>query len=335
MKSMIIILVTLFSFASCSFPEFFSFFGKPHSSDSGSASTGFTNTSKVFTDCGSLCPPTCAKPKPGICATVCVEGCFCPKGTIENAAGKCVKQCSKSKVFNSCGSPCPPTCANPNPGFCGTACVRGCFCPKGTLENAYGECVEQCSSNGPASYDYIPKVYSTCGSACPPTCANPNPICSQQCVEGCFCPKGTIEDASGKCVKQCSKSKVYNECGSLCPPTCANPKPGPCAAVCVKGCFCPKGTFENAAGECVEQCLTNGSSSSGSGSSASSGASSSSSGGSAASSSGSSASSGGSSSSASGAAASSGGSSDSSAVASATSGASDSSGESAFNGDSI
>ncbi|XP_015794061.1 P17/29C-like protein DDB_G0287399 [Tetranychus urticae] len=247
MKSMIIILAMLFSFAACTLPDL-----------SASIIIGTTGASK-FTGC------------------------------VHDASGKCVEQCEKPKVFLECGSLCPPTCAKPKPEACAAVCVKGCFCPKGTFLTDSGKCVEKCSSDG-------------------------NP----------WCPN----------------SKVYTDCGSACPPTCANPNPGPCAAVCVKGCFCPKGTLENASGECVKQCSSNGSNSSGSGSSASSG---SSSGGSAASSSGSSAASGRYSDSSSvagatsgGSAASSGGSSDSSAVASATSGgSSDSSGESAFNGDSI
>jgi hypothetical protein len=36
------------------------------------------------------------------------------------------------------------------------------------------------------------QVYRVCGSACPPTCDNPHPICTQQCVHGCQCPIGTV-----------------------------------------------------------------------------------------------------------------------------------------------
>ena len=37
-----------------------------------------------------------------------------------------------------------------------------------------------------------------CGSACPPTCANPNPICTLQCVPRCQCPRGKVIDKKKK-----------------------------------------------------------------------------------------------------------------------------------------
>lgn len=43
------------------------------------------------------------------------------------------------------------------------------------------------------------QVYMSCGSACPPTCANPTPFCTEQCVPGCQCPLGTVLDYS-RCV---------------------------------------------------------------------------------------------------------------------------------------
>lgn len=47
-----------------------------------------------------------------------------------------------------------------------------------------------------------PKIYNSCGSACAPTCAVPNPVqCTLQCVEGCFCPQGwVLDEASDACV---------------------------------------------------------------------------------------------------------------------------------------
>ena len=44
---------------------------------------------KEFTLCGSACAPTCKERKDVFCPTVCLEGCFCPKGTVENN-GECI-----------------------------------------------------------------------------------------------------------------------------------------------------------------------------------------------------------------------------------------------------
>ena len=52
--------------------------------------------------------------------------------------------------------------------------------------------------------------YTSCGTACPPTCANPGPsICARGCVKGCQCPAGTVlDEVANKCVQvdDCSKS---------------------------------------------------------------------------------------------------------------------------------
>uniref|UniRef100_T1KUK2 TIL domain-containing protein n=1 Tax=Tetranychus urticae TaxID=32264 RepID=T1KUK2_TETUR len=49
----------------------------------------------------------------------------------------------------------------------------------------------------------------------------------------------------------CPTDRVYNPCGSACPLTCAQPKKGKCNRMCVPGCFCKPGLYENAAGNCV------------------------------------------------------------------------------------
>ena len=43
------------------------------------------------------------------------------------------------------------------------------------------------------------KEFSSCGSACPPTCDSNDIICTFSCVSGCFCPAGMVEH-NGTCI---------------------------------------------------------------------------------------------------------------------------------------
>ncbi|KAH0948345.1 hypothetical protein HN011_009231 [Eciton burchellii] len=52
--------------------------------------------------------------------------------------------------------------------------------------------VVQCGEN---------EVYNSCGTACPPSCDNPNPtICTLACVPGCECISGLLRNAADVCV---------------------------------------------------------------------------------------------------------------------------------------
>ena len=51
--------------------------------------------------------------------------------------------------------------------------------------------------------------FTRCGSTCPPTCTNPNHICTLQCVPHCQCPRGkVIDERKNKCIpfSQCFHS---------------------------------------------------------------------------------------------------------------------------------
>ena len=51
------------------------------------------------------------------------------------------------------------------------------------------------------------QLFTRCGSACPPNCTNPSPICTRQCVARCECPRGkVIDERKNKCVpvNQCA-----------------------------------------------------------------------------------------------------------------------------------
>ena len=47
------------------------------------------------------------------------------------------------------------------------------------------------------------KVFKSCGTACPRTCDNLGELlmCTYNCVIGCFCPSGTVENGDNECVQ--------------------------------------------------------------------------------------------------------------------------------------
>ena len=102
-------------------------------------------------------------------------------------------------------------------------------------------------------------VYTDCGSACAPSCDNPegSDICIEICVETCMCDKETsIFDEKLGCisVEECSGEETaeegggdpawldlcietggtFTDCGSGCDPTCENPEG---TEVCTKECL--------------------------------------------------------------------------------------------------
>lgn len=65
--------------------------------------------------------------------------------------------------------------------------------------------------------------YEECGSACPLTCAAPEPrACTLQCVPGCYCNKGLLLNSKGVCVqaKKCEprvcKARRFTDSGDKC-----------------------------------------------------------------------------------------------------------------------
>ncbi|XP_015127334.1 chymotrypsin inhibitor [Diachasma alloeum] len=52
--------------------------------------------------------------------------------------------CGRNERFQKCGSACPPSCANPDPGPCAQICKRGCFCRSGFMRNSKGQCTNTC-----------------------------------------------------------------------------------------------------------------------------------------------------------------------------------------------
>ena len=62
---------------------------------------------------------------------------------------------------------------------------------------------ERWSHKGP-SHCSGGRVWHECGSACTPTCEEPSPICTKQCVPRCACPAAAPLLHHGACVQQAS-----------------------------------------------------------------------------------------------------------------------------------
>ncbi|XP_015930600.1 zonadhesin-like [Parasteatoda tepidariorum] len=214
-----------------------------------------------FNSCGSACPANCRNRYPN-CSKTCVQGCFCKPGFIRSSNNSCILpascpiECYDYEEFKECGSSCPSTCTDRNP-TCTSQCVRGCFCKAGYIKDSNGKCVlpSQCPQTCPEN-----ETYRLCGTSCPITCHNigKSVSCRQHCVRGCFCNDGYVRGPNGTCITpelcpmRCEHNEVLKECGTACQLTCANhTNPGPCAAPCVRGCFCKRGYVRNVKGKCI------------------------------------------------------------------------------------
>ncbi|XP_053686650.1 serine protease inhibitor swm-1-like [Sabethes cyaneus] len=123
--------------------------------------------------------------------------------------------CGRHEVFLECGSACPETCDTINSDeilICVPMCVSGCFCRKGFVRNAEGQCIRrwkcptQCGNN---------EEYTTCGSACPPNCENfpENVECPEICLVGCFCKPGFVLNAENECILRSECPEPEPLCG--------------------------------------------------------------------------------------------------------------------------
>ncbi|KAJ6635855.1 Zonadhesin [Pseudolycoriella hygida] len=176
------------------------------------------------------------------------------------------KLCTKrNEIYSKCGSACPLTCENYNKQLmCTLQCVEGCFCEKGHVRDGAGNCVlpADCPKGRCIQKN---EIYTTCGTACPPTCGNyknPPKACTKQCVIGCQCQDGYVRnEADGSCVlpskcpatQVCPLNEVFTTCGTACPLTCDNYKnpPQACTLQCVIGCQCQKGYVKDSDGKCI------------------------------------------------------------------------------------
>ena len=182
---------------------------------------------EIFT-CEIPCIETCDY-KPEICTKNCLFDCFCQPGYVRqsNQTGSpCIKRrqclsnttepkCCRNQEYSECGSACPSTCqdfAYPiknSARICPAVCVSGCFCKQGFYRSSSGSCV---TSNACCRGEN--EGYQACGTACPATCENPNPSCTRECVQGCFCKSmdyvRETNSTGSRCIlrEQCSPSKL-------------------------------------------------------------------------------------------------------------------------------
>ncbi|KAF5708548.1 trypsin Inhibitor like cysteine rich domain-containing protein [Fusarium mundagurra] len=63
---------------------------------------------------------------------------------------------------------------------------------------------------------------------------------------------GTIAIPAATTTK-CKADEQFLECGTACPLTCNDPEPRVCIDLCVRGCFCKKGTIRSQSGSCVSR----------------------------------------------------------------------------------
>ncbi|XP_003250085.1 chymotrypsin inhibitor [Apis mellifera] len=43
--------------------------------------------------------------------------------------------------------------------------------------------------------------WQSCGTACQPSCSNPTPICTLQCVPSCQCESGLLRNENKQCIE--------------------------------------------------------------------------------------------------------------------------------------
>uniref|UniRef100_A0A182Q170 TIL domain-containing protein n=1 Tax=Anopheles farauti TaxID=69004 RepID=A0A182Q170_9DIPT len=54
----------------------------------------------VYSECGTACPLTCAKPEVVACTKQCLKGCFCKEGYVLNDQNECILRCQCPRTYN-------------------------------------------------------------------------------------------------------------------------------------------------------------------------------------------------------------------------------------------
>ncbi|XP_077312159.1 serine protease inhibitor swm-1-like [Lithobates pipiens] len=169
-------------------------------------------------------------------------------------------ECPPDQDYNECGSACYSPCGKRDPNLkCTQQCIPGCYCKPGFtfLEGSKKTKCVPCKSIRTVPKCPPDQEYNECGSACDSPCGekDPNLLCTQQCITGCFCKPGfTFLEGSNKtkCVPcksthtvpdgKCPPDQVYEKCQSACYSPCGPRRLGQiCTQQCITGCFCKPG----------------------------------------------------------------------------------------------
>ncbi|XP_078669846.1 zonadhesin-like [Branchiostoma floridae x Branchiostoma belcheri] len=142
----------------------------------------------------------------------CSSGLYCDKDENDfNAVGVCKPKqslCGANSHFDLCGGMCRPSCDNPTP-ICPAVCFPGCVCDEGFVWSEdtcipQKICPKKCQTGS---------HWSTCGSACPPSCEEPVRACNKMCAPSCVCDTWSHVWDHDKCIplKECpSEGCEYN-----------------------------------------------------------------------------------------------------------------------------
>ncbi|GFS48414.1 hypothetical protein TNIN_447771 [Trichonephila inaurata madagascariensis] len=224
-----------------------------------------------FYQCTPSCKNTCENFRNPTALCQCgPPGCFCKKGLVKRADGKCVPpnqcpvKCAVDEQYYACTPLCKNTCENfDNPRVRCQCGPPGCFCRAGLVRRADGKCVRpnQC----PVKCGVNERYYQ-CTPSCKNTCENfNNPGVRCQCgPPGCFCREGLVRRSDGRCIipSQCPAKCGDNEEYYLCPPSCKNTcenytNPNVQCQCGPPGCFCKRGLVKTEDGRCIypTQCI--------------------------------------------------------------------------------
>lgn len=245
---------------------------------------------EILNSCGGRCELNCGDPESKPCPLVCdPPKCTCATGYRRDlTTGRCVKpakcptrptppkRCGENEILDQCGGQCELKCGDPENKPCPSACFPPeCTCARGfRRDTVTGRCVR------PAACTLTPRptttqkpqkcgkneIYTTCSSACEPTCGVEDKVCPAKCgPPKCECLSGYRRNPkNGQCVTQsqcpitgnslaCGINEVSVQCPPRCEPTCNNLNTS-CPAVCGKpGCVCASGYVRAPiSGECIK-----------------------------------------------------------------------------------